>query len=134
MQNGTDYYDLLGVQRGATEEEIRSAFRKLAMEWHPDRNKEEHAEERFNLTMALVQALVQEPKRYTLKLELLKKASELQGQTRFSNPQLARQLEQDIKKTDAELKIYNQAMKPESLNQGLEKQKLIVQSDAPDYF
>ncbi len=113
------------------------AFGPLALNFIKDHDLEKiglHAEERFNLTMALVQALVQEPKRYTLKLELLKKASELQGQTRFSNPQLARQLEQDIKKTEAELKIYNQAMKPEALNQGLEKQKLIVQSDAPDYF
>src|SRR5579883_46610 len=44
-----DYYDLLGVQRGASAAELKSAFRKKAMEWHPDRNLEnkEEAEQRF---------------------------------------------------------------------------------------
>ena len=33
-----DYYEVLGVARDATEDDIRKRFRKLAMEWHPDRN------------------------------------------------------------------------------------------------
>ena len=33
-----DYYEILGVQRGADGAEIKSAFRKAAMEHHPDRN------------------------------------------------------------------------------------------------
>lgn len=42
-----DYYDVLGISRNASEEDIRRAFRKLALEYHPDRNKSDEAAERF---------------------------------------------------------------------------------------
>lgn len=42
-----DYYEVLGVNRSASAEELKSAFRSLARQYHPDMNKEADAEERF---------------------------------------------------------------------------------------
>ncbi|MHC4833394.1 MAG: DnaJ domain-containing protein, partial [Planctomycetota bacterium] len=48
MAAARDYYEVLGVGRSASDEEIRSAHRRLARQFHPDLNKDPSAGERFN--------------------------------------------------------------------------------------
>jgi len=57
-----DYYEVLGVPRGADAAAIKDAFRKLAMQYHPDRNKEPGAEERFK-EIAEAYAVLSDPKK-----------------------------------------------------------------------
>lgn len=47
MPTKRDYYEVLGVDRNATEGKLKKVFRKLAFDYHPDRNREDGAEERF---------------------------------------------------------------------------------------
>ena len=61
----TDYYDVLGVARNAPADEIKRAFRRLAMEYHPDRNPEPGAEARFKEINEAYEVLSDAEKRAT---------------------------------------------------------------------
>ena len=57
-----DYYEILGVPRDADQKAVKDAFRKLALKYHPDRNKAADAEERFK-EIAEAYAVLSDPKK-----------------------------------------------------------------------
>lgn len=62
-QNKRDYYEVLGVSKTASLDDIKRAFRKLAMQWHPDRNKSPEAESKFKEINEAYQVLSDADKR-----------------------------------------------------------------------
>ncbi|HME18957.1 MAG TPA: molecular chaperone DnaJ [Nitrososphaerales archaeon] len=64
MSNSTrDYYEILGVSRNATQDELKNAYRKLALQYHPDRNKSPDAEGRFKELSEAYAVLTDQEKR-----------------------------------------------------------------------
>src|SRR3954463_11749054 len=58
-----DYYKVLGVERGAAEDEIKKAYRKLARKYHPDVSKEANAKEKFQEVSEAYETLKDKEKR-----------------------------------------------------------------------
>ena len=64
MAGKRDYYEVLGIQKNATEEEIKKAYRKLAVKYHPDRNPgDKEAEEKFKEATEAYEILSDDQKR-----------------------------------------------------------------------
>ena len=116
------------------------AFGPLAMAFIGDHDLDRlglQPEEQLNLYMATADAFAAEPKRHTHKLECLRRALQILQRTQHTDPTLGQHLEEEIQKTSAELKIYNEAFK--AVRRGasarsIDKQRIVVETDLPDYF
>ena len=58
MHAEIDYYELLEVEKGCDDATLKASYRKLAMRWHPDRNDDPAATERFKAIRAAYEQLV----------------------------------------------------------------------------
>lgn len=61
--NNTEYYDRLGVSKGASQDEIKRAYRKMSKKYHPDINKEPGAEEKYKEVQEAYETLSDDQKR-----------------------------------------------------------------------
>ena len=65
MADNKDYYQVLGVAKTASSDEIKRAYRKLALQYHPDRNKSKEAEAKFKEITKAYEVLSDQQKRQT---------------------------------------------------------------------
>ena len=69
QQQGT-HYDVLGVPEDASQKAIKDAYRKLSLKWHPDRNKSDDADKRFNKIVEAYEILSNKDERKKYDAEL----------------------------------------------------------------
>lgn len=83
-----DYYKELGVHRYATSNDIRTAYKRLALIWHPDRNKSKDAEEKFKKIKQAHDVLIDEKQRreYDQKQQSQQKTSSQTTNMKYTQP------------------------------------------------
>lgn len=64
--NKRDYYEVLGLQKSASKDEIKKAYRKLSKQYHPDLNKEAGAEEKFKEIAEAYEVLSDDQKKHAM--------------------------------------------------------------------
>ena len=69
---GKDFYSALGLTKSATLEQIKKAYKKLALKYHPDKNKEKGAEEKFKEVAEAYEVLSGKLILILIKLNLIK--------------------------------------------------------------
>ncbi|MBH76837.1 MAG: hypothetical protein CL897_01190 [Dehalococcoidia bacterium] len=91
------------------------------------------ADEQLNLLLAAAQAFAPEPRRYSTKLDFLKRAQALLPQTRLAGTAVEAQVAQELQKTSYELSRYHEAIR---VNRSTteEQEHIIIESVAPEYF
>ena len=115
MATKRDYYEVLGLDRSASEAEIKKAFRKLAFECHPDHNREDGAEEKFKEVNEAFEVLSKPEKRAAYDCQRVVYAQARRAQTRpqarvvrvvNSQPQTARVSRKDVGSLFEKLSAY----------------------------
>lgn len=90
MPRTENYYEILGVSRNATQEEIKVAFRRLAREYHPDVNPSPYAEERFKKINEAYNVLKDPSKRREydnlLDLQEISRRAQIEDETPYYHP------------------------------------------------
>lgn len=76
--NSADCHHILGIKSGASQKEIKNAYRQLSLKYHPDRNKDDKNEERFKKIVEAYQQLRKEEKK-------LNKISESEVAAKYSD-------------------------------------------------
>lgn len=86
-----NHFQTLGIKAGATEDEIKKAYRTLAKKWHPDKNKEAGAEEKFKEISAAYDYLKSADRREILERDLSKPKEKCKNLFKFWSKLLQKQ-------------------------------------------